>query len=143
MPLAIDTIEDHITKIGKKGFWLCFNPIYNANVIRKPTPKGELDESKTSQKDREEFLEFMRANFPNTKLTDVFDSMPPEHLIYPFLGSIAVDCDDGDEVYRAIDSRYMDEFMPKSLNVVFYSMELETAQRLSKERAAIFEGAFG
>ncbi len=62
----------------------------------------------------------MKENFPKTKLIQVFDTAPVGYLLYPYLGSITVDCEEGDEVYRAISEKYEDEnCMPKSINAVF------------------------
>ncbi|ELJ5538565.1 TPA: hypothetical protein SHD59_000958 [Campylobacter coli] len=79
-----------------------------------------FDEKKTDQKARDEFLTFMKENFPKTKLIKVFNTASVGCLLYPYLESIAVDCKEGDEVYRAISEKYEDEnCMPKSINAVF------------------------
>lgn len=82
----------------------------------------------------------MQENFPNVKLESVFDYWDSGRLIFPYLGSVAIDCDEGDEVYEAIDKRYSDERGdPKSANAVFWYIDLEVAQKIKQERDKSFE----
>ncbi len=56
-------------------------------------------------------------------------------LLYPYLESIAVDCEKGYKVYRTISEKYEDEnCMPKSINAVFWEMSFEVAQELHEAR---------
>lgn len=142
MPLALDTIYQYTIKNNKQSFWICFNTNHNICSINKNNKEGldPFDKSKTNTKQRQEFLHFMQENFPNTKLTNVFDIAPISYLIYPYLGSIAIDCTKGDKVYEALNKKYeTKEGYPKSMDAVFWSMELEIAKKLYKERKIDFE----
>ncbi len=135
MALVVDTIQEYTIKKGTKSFWMCFNTPNNDFHINKTRYENIFDEKKTDYKARDEFLTFMKENFPKTKLIKVFDTAPVGYLLYPYLGSIAVDCKEGDEVYRAISEKYEDEnCMPRSINAVFWEMSFEVAQELHEAR---------
>ncbi|HEB9305856.1 TPA: hypothetical protein RZK24_000455 [Campylobacter coli] len=90
-----------------------------------------FDENKTDYKARDEFLTFMKENFPKTKLIKVFNTASVGCLLY----SIAVDCEEGYKVYRTISEKYEDgNHLPKSMNAVFLGMSLEVAQELHEVR---------
>ncbi|WP_257904296.1 hypothetical protein [Campylobacter lari] len=36
----------------------------------------------------------------------VFDTAPVGYLLYPYLGSLAVDCEENDEVYKVISKNF-------------------------------------
>ena len=77
---------------------------------------------------RDEFINFMKDNFPNTKLEDVFDMVSPGYMVYPYLGTIAIDCERDDEVYNAICKKYEDKLgNPLSKDAVFWSVSYEIA----------------
>ncbi len=79
-----------------------------------------FDKNKTDYKTRDEFLTFMKENFPKTKLIKVFNTASVGCLLYPYLKSIAVDCEEGYKVYRTISEKYEDgNHLPKSINAVF------------------------
>ncbi|WP_187153092.1 hypothetical protein [Campylobacter volucris] len=86
MALAVETIQDYTIKIAKKSFWMCFNAPNNDFHINKTKHNNLFDKDKTDCKARDEFLAFMRENFPKTKPTMVFDTAPVECLSYPYLG---------------------------------------------------------
>ncbi|HEG2580722.1 TPA: hypothetical protein SCV07_000003 [Campylobacter lari] len=65
-----------------------------------------FNKDKTDYKARDEFLAFMKENFPKTKLTMVFDTASVGRLLHPYLGSLAVDCEENDEVYKAINKNF-------------------------------------
>ena len=134
MPIVLPTIEEYTLSIDKMSFWLCFNEAYNRAHIHHE--KGNIfDEKHIDNEAREEFLQFMDTHFPQAKLTPVFDLVSVGYLEYPYLGSIAVDCDENDEIYKALCEKYEDEnARPKSLNAVFYSMDLEFAKKHHKAR---------
>lgn len=147
MPIIYKTIEEYTLKRGKKSFWMCFNIPYNEIYAFKNTKDYDshfdIDKKHTDNQAKEEFLNFMQENFPNVKLESIFDCWDSGWLIFPYLGSVAIDCDEGDEVYEMIDKRYSDENgAPKSANAVFWYMSLEVAQRLYKERKKAFELSF-
>ena len=139
MPIVLSTIEEYTLSIDKMSFWLCFNEVYNRAHIHHE--KGNIfDEKHIDNEAREEFLQFMDTHFPQAKLTPVFDLVSVGYLEYPYLGSIAVDCDENDEIYKALCEKYEDENgRPKSLNAVFYSMDLEFAKKHHKARCEDWE----
>lgn len=142
MPIVLPTIQEYTVSIDKMSFWLCFNEAYNRFYVHKERTKGEsvFDEKHIDNEAREEFLQFMDTHFPQAKLTPVFDLVSVGYLEYPYLGSIAVDCDENDEIYKALCEKYEDENgHPKSLNAVFYSMDLEFAKKHHKARREAWE----
>lgn len=152
MPRALYTIEEYVAKERKRDtYWLVFNTAYNDihAFKKKPTMNEDgttnyLRKEFTDNKAREEFLDFMKNNFPKTKLIDVFDFVSTSYLIFPYLGSIAVDCEKDDEVYNALCKKYEDEMeMPKSNNTVFWSITYELALKFHNERTEAIEGEFG
>ena len=114
MPIALYTIEEYIVKERKRDtYWLVFNTVYNdIHAFKKEPTVNEdgsinyLEKEFTDYKAREEFLEFMKINFPQTKILDVFDLVSASYLIYPYLGSIAIDCEKDDEVFMALSEKY-------------------------------------
>jgi hypothetical protein len=152
MPRALYTIEEYVVKERKRDtYWMVFNIVYNDihAFKKKPTISEDgtsnyLKKEFTDNKAREEFLEFMKNNFPKTKLIDVFDFVNTSYLIFPYLGSIAVDCEKDDEVYNALCKKYEDETeMPKSNSTVFWSITYELALKFHNERTEVIEGEFG
>ena len=136
MPIALYTIEEYVVKERKRDtYWLVFNTVYNdIHAFKKEPTVNEdgsinyLEKKFTDYKAREEFLEFMKINFPQTKILDVFDLVSASYLIYPYLGSIAIDCEKDDEVYNAICKKYEDELgNPLSKDAVFWSVSYEIA----------------
>ena len=70
----------------------------------------------------------MKDNFPNVKLEEVFDMVSPGYMVYPYLGTIVIDCEKDDEVYNAICKKYEDELgNPLSKDAVFWSISYEIA----------------
>lgn len=147
MAVALKTIEEYTLKRGKRSFWMNFNVAYNEirafGNTKNYQSMFDVDKKHTDNQAREEFLNFMQESFPNTKLEYIFDPWGSGWLEFPYLGSIAIDCDEGDEVYEAIDQRYSDEKGdPRSANAVFWYMDLEVAQKIQKERDEDFEEEF-
>lgn len=150
MAWALPTVEEFIIKRGKEfGFWIVFHTRYNDICAFKKeivcdNPFDNTNEKYIDTKTREEFLNFMKENFPDTKLTEVFDLMPAGMLVYPYLGSIGVDCDQGDEVFNALSKMYGNPFEDAvANNAVFWVMRLEDAIRSDKERKEFIEAEFG
>lgn len=55
-------------------------------------------------------------------------------------GSIAIDCEENDEVYKAINKKNEDEnCIPKSMNAVFWEMSPEVAKELHEARKIDYE----
>lgn len=85
-------------------------------------------------------MNFMKENFPNTKLIEVFDFVAAGYMMYPYLGTIAIDCEEKDEVYNALCKKYEDEIgMPKSNSAVFWAISYEIALKSYKERKELWK----
>ena len=152
MPIALYTIEEYVVKERKREtYWLVFNTVYNdIHAFKKEPTVNEdgsinyLEKKFTDYKAREEFLEFMKINFPQTKILDVFDLVSASYLIYPYLGSIAVDCEKDDEVFVALSEKYGNPYEDGiKNNAVFWVMTYELALESHNERMEVIEGEFG
>ena len=152
MPIALYTIEEYVAKERKRDtYWLVFNTVYNdIHAFKKEPTVNEdgsinyLEKKFTDYKAREEFLEFMKINFPQTKILDVFDLVSASYLIYPYLGSIAVDCEKDDEVFVALSEKYGNPYEDSiKNNAVFWVMTYELALESHNERMEVIEGEFG
>ena len=152
MPVALYTIEEYVAKERKRDtYWLVFNTVYNdIHAFKmKPTVNEDgsinyLEKKFTDYKAREEFLEFMKINFPQTKILDVFDLVSASYLIYPYLGSIAIDCEKDDEVFTALSEKYGNPYQDAiSNNAVFWVLDYENALKFHNERMEVIEGEFG
>ncbi|MCR8683663.1 hypothetical protein [Campylobacter sp. LMG 17559] len=86
MALALETIQDYTIQKGKKSFWMCFNTPNNYFHVNKTKHGDLLDKDKTDYKARDEFLAFMKENFPKTKLTMVFDTAPAGVFVVSLFG---------------------------------------------------------
>ena len=152
MPIALYTIEEYVAKERKRDtYWLVFNTVYNdIHAFKmKPTVNEDgsinyLEKEFTDYKAREEFLDFMKTNFPQTKILDVFDLVSASYLIYPYLGSIAIDCEKDDEVFTALSEKYGNPYKDAiSNNAVFWVLDYENALEFYNERKEVIEGEFG
>lgn len=152
MPIALYTIEEYIVKERKRDtYWLVFNTVYNDIHAFKEEPTVNEDGSRnylkkefTDYKAREEFLDFMKTNFPQTKLIEVFDFVSTCYLIYPYLGSIAIDCEKNDEVFMALSEKYGNPYEDGiKNNAVFWVMTYDLALESHNERMEVIEGEFG
>ena len=146
MPQILKTIEDYVVNDRKRDtYFMVFNTVYNdIHAFNKEPENGiftvYLNKEFTDNKTRNEFLEFMQKDFPNTKLIEVLDSVSSGYLTYPYLGSIAVDCEENDEVYNAICKKYEDsKGMALSNNAVFWVISYEIALKSYKERKEAWE----
>ena len=117
MPQILKTLAEYVVETRKKDtFYMVFNTAYN--YIHSFNKEPETDSNKIftdylnkkyiDNTAREDFLHFMQKNFPNTKLIEVFDLVDSSYLTYPYLGTIAVDCDENDEVYNVLCNKYED-----------------------------------
>ena len=152
MPRALYTIEEYVVKERKRDtYWMVFNTVYNdihafkmESNINEDGTSNYLKKEFTDNKAREEFLDFMKNNFPKTKLIDVFDFVSTSYLIFPYLGSIAIDCEKDDEVFKALSEKYGNPYDDAiSNNAVFWSITYELALEFHNERMEVIEGEFG
>jgi hypothetical protein len=143
MPQAIYTIEELIaTKLMRQGYWMVFNKGYNdVHAFQKTAGKNDkcvhkyLAEEGTDQAARAEFLEFMKTYYPQIDTYPVMDLVGLGYLIWPYLGSIAIDMQTGDDVYVALSEKYNDpEADGKSNNSVLWTMQLDEATAIYRAR---------
>lgn len=139
MPQKLKTLDQYVVKKRKRDtFFMVFYKVYNDKP--KSNNLGDLcidslDKIFVDDEAREEFLNFMKETFPDTKLTEVLDLASIGYMMYPYLGTIAVDCEEDDEVYNALCKKYKDETgMPKSNNAIFLVISYEVALESYKER---------
>ena len=136
MPRLLKTLSQYAVERRKeKTYFMVFNTVYNDEYAFGNEQNsaengifGYLNEKFVNNSARDEFINFMKDNFPNTKLEDVFDMVSPGYMVYPYLGTIAIDCERDDEVYNAICKKYEDELgNPLSKDAVFWSVSYEIA----------------
>ena len=150
MPQILKTIEEYVVNDRKRDtFFMVFNTAYNDIHAFNKEPEidslkeiftGYLNEKFTDNKARDEFLQFMQKDFPNTKLIEVFDLVDSSYLTYPYLGTITVDCEENDEVYNAICKKYEDSSgMALSNNAVFWVVSYDIALKFYKESKETWE----
>lgn len=143
MPQVLDTIEGYITKVRKKDtIFIGFSPTYAKVFMDLPMEDestfGWLDKENVNWEKREEFKQFMAKNMPDIKLTDVFDNVPLGYIVWPFLGTIAIDVEINSAEYDAINSRYEDKHgTPYSLDSVVYIMKYDDAVKAYEKRKAL------
>lgn len=150
MPQILKTIEEYVVNDRKRDtFFMVFNTVYNdIHAFNKEPEINSLDgiftsylnKEFTDNKARDEFLQFMQKEFPNTKLIEVLDSVSSGYLTYPYLGTIAVDCEENDEVFNSICKKYEDsEGMALSNNAVFWVITYDMALKSYKKRKEAWE----
>ena len=147
MPILIQTVEEIIaTKFQRQGYWMVFNRSYNdVHAFKyKPTSGEYLTEETTDESARADFIEFMQTNFPEIKTYPVFDLVSVGYMVWPYLGSIAIDMDKGDTVYQALSERYNDpEEDGKANNAVLWTMKYEDALKFHTKRQELIDAEFG
>ena len=96
MPRLIKTLAEYAVERRKEETrFMVFNTVYNDLYAFKNEPNSEenaeygifgyLNEKCVNNIARDEFINFMKDNFPNTKLEDVFDIVSPVYIVYPYL----------------------------------------------------------
>jgi hypothetical protein len=150
MPQILYTIDEYIaTKRQKTTIWIVFNTVYNDVHAFKKEIEGDyfgtyLQEKNTDQVARQEFLDFMNKNFPDTKLIEVFDLVGKSWLQWPYLGSIAIDTDIGSDAYNALSENYGNPFEDATHNnKVLWVMKYEDAKSVYDDRAEDINQEFG
>ena len=151
MPQLLFTIVEYIAEHRKKdSIWIVFNTRYNQIHALKQYPKEDesdafrlYDKKFTDDNARQEFLEYMKANFSHIALIEVFDLVGTEWLQWPYLGSIAIDADIGSEVYNALCEKYGDAYEdPKAVNQVLWVMEYKDAKAIHEKRCQVIDDEF-
>ena len=136
MPRLLKTLSQYAVERKKEEtYFMVFNTVYNDEYAFGNEQNsaengifGYLNKKYVNNIARDEFINFMKDNFPNVKLEEVFDMVSPGYMVYPYLGTIAIDCERDDEVYNAICKKYEDELgNPLSKDAVFWSISYEIA----------------
>lgn len=150
MAQALYTIDEYIATVRKKPtIWIVFNTIYNNVHAFKKRDEEELlekylKEEFTDKVAQKEFLDFMKTNFPDTEILQVFDLVSDSYLIYPYLGSYAINTDIGSDVYNALSEKYGDPYKDATVNnKVLWVMEYEDAIMFHKNRIKAINEEFG
>ena len=82
----------------------------------------------------------MQTNFPDVKLVEVFDLVNAGYLEYPYLGSIAIDCDEDSEVYKALCEKYGNPYDDAKVNnAVFWVISYDEAKKFYDEKVEFFK----
>lgn len=141
MPQVLYTIEEYIVKYRKKdSIWMVFNTRYNEihglhHTIDDEDTYGYYDKYFTDETARASFLTFMKENYPDVSLVEVFDLVGRGWLQWPYLGSIAIDTDIGSDVYKALCEKYGDAYAdPKDTHQALWVMRYEDAKVFHNER---------
>lgn len=150
MPQLLYTIDEYIaTKRKKPTIWIVFNSLYNdvhafkKKLTDEESLRGYLDEKYTDTQAREEFLDFMKTNFPDVALLKVFDLVSLGYLVYPYLGSIAIDTDVGSDAYVALSQKYGDPYGDATVNnKVLWVMEYDDAKSMYDKKQKLLEDEF-
>ena len=136
MPRLLKTLTEYVATIRKREtYFMVFNTVYNdiyafgnEQNSAENGIYGYLNKKYVNNIARDEMINFMKDNFPNVKLEEVFDMVSPGYMVYPYLGTIVIDCEKDDEVYNAICKKYEDELgNPLSKDAVFWSISYEIA----------------
>jgi len=144
MPQILETIDSYVTNIRKKDtFWIVFNTFYNDVHAFKEELGGReyLDEENTDFDEQKMFLDFMRENFADVKILQVFDLVSAGYSIYPYLGSYAIDTNKGDKCCEALSKRHNDPYEDANRNnAVLLMIDYENAKKFYKYREDMIEG---
>jgi len=144
MPQLIQTIDEYITTVTKKEtHWIVFNKTYNdVHAYKKKLNSIDkyLVKEETNYKVQKEFLNFMQKELPEVEITQVFDFVSKNYLAYSYLGSYAINIDEGTPEYEKIIQKYeTTDGMPKSNNAVIYKTSFNLAKKHYLERQEFLE----
>jgi len=145
MPLLLKSIEQIIaTQFKRQGYWIVFNKSYNNVHAFNEEVDDYLSKEETDETARAEFIAYMKDHFPEVKIYPVFDSVSLGYMIWPYLGSLAIDMDKGDAVYQALSDKYNDpEKDANTNNAVLWTMRYEDAVNSYEKRKALSDAEFG
>lgn len=150
MPKILKTLAQYVVETRKRDtFYMVFNTVYNDIFVFNREPESDefmsyIDKDKVDNIAREEFIKFMQKNFPNTKLIEVFDLVDSSYLTYPYLGTLAVDCEENDEVYNAICKKYEDsKGVALSNNAVFWAISYDFALKSYEKSKKAWDNELG
>ena len=148
MPQIICTIDEYAATVREKDtIWMVFNKVYNDVHAFKKELRDTftyLDKENTDYEAQKEFLEFMVLEFPNVEILEVMDLVSPEYLVYPYLGSYAINADVNSNVFKALEKKYGKiEDEPFSNSAVLWMVSYANAQKFHKEREDMIDIEFG
>ena len=136
MSIILRTIYDYIVNKRKKDtLIISFNPIchnlYSGNDDKNISFVHLLEDS-TNTKKQQEFVEFMKYNYPKVHIERIFDYSSKFGNIS--LGSYAIDCEctTSDKVYNALHKKYMDK--ENNTDCILQEMSYEDAKNIYDER---------
>lgn len=145
MPQMIKTIDELIaTDLKRDGYWFVFNMLYNDIKAFHKSPPADgrfwLDEKFTDNEARQEFIDFMAEHFPTIKTYEVMDLVSIGTLMWPYLGSIAVDIQKGDPAYQALSAKYgYPEEDATDNRHVFWTIRYEMAVEVHTKRETFWD----
>lgn len=143
MSIAMKSVDEVVAEdLKRDGFWFVFNSEYNSTFAFKDrkldSPFFSTDATNSSKRD--EFLDFMSAQFPSVELIDVLDLMPTEYLEWGYLGSIMVDIVEGNDAYKALCGRYgSPEDDPIDRECVFWKVSADFAKDIYDKRRLLID----
>ena len=86
----------------------------------------------------------MQTNFPDVKLIEVFDLVSVGYIEYPYLGSIAIDCNEDSEVFKVLSEKYGNPYDDAKVNnAVFWVIPYEEAKKFYDEKVEFLDAEFG
>ena len=120
---------------------MVFNSAYNKAILKIEDVENPVDETKTDEKTREEFLEFMKTNLPDVKLVPVGDYVPLSLLEWPYLGTIAIDVDIDSKEFEIITKKYGNPYEDNFINdtTLLWIMPYEEAIKIWEQRKESWE----
>ena len=153
MSEILKRVEEYIVETRKRDtYWLVFNTAYNDIFAFDIEPELKpsdglfamysvcLNEKFVDNQARDEFLQFMQKEFPNTKLIEVLDLIGASYKNNPYLGSIVVDCEKDDKVFLALSQQYGNPYEGViSNNAAFWVLDYENALELYNEKKEAWE----
>jgi len=142
MPIAMKTICQYIAEDRKKDtIYMVFNSAYNKAILKIEDVENPVDETKTDEKTKEEFLEFMKTNLPDVKLVPVGDYVPLSLLQWPYLGTIAIDVDIDSKEFEIITKKYGNPYEEEFINdtTLLWIMPYEEAVKIWEQRKESWE----
>jgi hypothetical protein len=145
MPRAMMTVCQYIANKRKKDtIYIVFNEVYNKILTKKKLINDAfelVEEKNVDYKTREEFLKFMKENLPDVKLIEVGDYLPVSLIVFPYLGTIAIDVNIGSKEYEIITEKWGNPFGEDFINdtTLMWVMKYEDAKKIWEERKKSWE----
>lgn len=138
---GFDTVEEFIACERKKDtLWIVFHTVYNDIHALEVEPtedmvKNYLNPDMVDNAARNEFLDYMKTNFSDVKLVKVRDLISHKFTDFPYLGSIAIDCDIDSSVAKALFEKYGSPYEePDTNKAVLWTLGPSDAMERYRER---------